>query len=122
MQPLRVGDVDERRAIIDRRALADRIAALPDGGDLRDRAVAILKAANEEGRAEIARRVAEEPYRGRVHAAAYGFLADQLVRLADDFVRLRLYPNANPSTGERIAIAGVGGTGRGEMAPSAIWT
>ncbi|MBB3764635.1 [protein-PII] uridylyltransferase [Sphingomicrobium lutaoense] len=117
MQPLRVGDVDDRRTIIDRRDLADRIAGLPPGPDLRDRAVDLLKQANEAGREEIARRVAEEPYRGRVHAAAYGFLADQLVRLADDFVRQRLYPNANPSSGERIAIAGVGGTGRGEMAP-----
>ncbi|WP_260482837.1 [protein-PII] uridylyltransferase [Sphingomicrobium flavum] len=117
MQPLRVGDVSDRRSIIDRRTLADALAALPNGEALRDTGVALLKTANEEGRAEIARRLGEEPYRGRVHAAAYGFLSDQLVRLAFDFVTERLYPNANPSTGERIAIAGVGGTGRGEMAP-----
>ncbi|NNC48840.1 MAG: [protein-PII] uridylyltransferase [Sphingomonas sp.] len=115
MQPLRVGDVDNRRSIIDRRALADRLSALqhPD----REDGTAIIAEAYEAGRDEIACRLAAEPGRGRVHAASYAFLADQVVRLGWDFITQKLYPNANPSSGERVAICGLGGTGRGEMAP-----
>ena len=42
------------------------------------------------GRAEIARRLADEPGRGRAAAQATAFLHDQLVRLAYDFVVERL--------------------------------
>jgi len=115
-QPPRFDLIADRRSIIDRRAVAERLLALPDRG-LQRAATGILKESLEGGRTEIARRLAAEPGRGRVIAASYAFLADQLVRLAYDLVVQRLYPNANPSSGERIAVAGLGGTGRGEMAP-----
>jgi len=115
-QPPRFDLIADRRSIIDRRAVAERLSALPDRG-LQRAATGILKESLEGGRTEIARRLAAEPGRGRVIAASYAFLADQLVRLAYDLVVQRLYPNANPSSGERIAVAGLGGTGRGEMAP-----
>ena len=69
------------------------------------------------GRAVIAERLAAEPGRGRTAAAATAFLHDQLIRLAFDFVTERLFPNPNPTSGERISLIGLGGTGRGEMAP-----
>ncbi|MCM8557895.1 [protein-PII] uridylyltransferase [Sphingomicrobium sediminis] len=116
-QPLRAHFVDDRRAIIDRRALDDRLNGLAYGDKDRDAALDILSEALEQGRAEIARRLEAEPYRGRVHAAAYSFLTDQIIRLAHDYVTQRLFPNPNPSSGERISLVGVGGTGRGEMAP-----
>ena len=109
--------VEHRRAIIDRRVLADAIGALPGGSDLTPRATAILRDALAAGRAEIAARVAAEPNRGRAHAAAYAFLTDQIVRLAFDFITERIFPNPNPTTAERVALVGLGGTGRGEMAP-----
>ena len=115
-QPPRFALIDDRRAIIDRRAIADRLAALPSRHLQRD-ATAVLRDALDAGRAEIARRLAVEPGRGRVIAASHAFLSDQLVRLAYDLVVQRIYPIANPSSGERIAIVGLGGTGRGEMAP-----
>jgi [protein-PII] uridylyltransferase len=96
------------RAIIDRRALAERLADAGDKG-------AVLAAALEEGRAEIARRLAAEPSHGRAAAAAMAFLADQLVRLAFNEAAASL-----PGGGEaarHIALVGLGGTGRGEMAP-----
>jgi [protein-PII] uridylyltransferase len=114
-QPPRYELIGDRRAIIDRRAIADRLAALPDKG-LQKAACAMMGEALAAGREEIARRLAAEPGRGRVIAASYSFLNDQIVRLAHDLVVTRLYPNHNPSKGERLAVVGLGGTGRGEMA------
>src|SRR5262249_43141011 len=45
------------------------------------------------------------------------FLIDQLIRALHDFVTGHLYPLANPTAGERLAIVAVGGYGRGELAP-----
>ncbi|WP_205479635.1 [protein-PII] uridylyltransferase [Sphingomonas arenae] len=104
--------VEDKRTIIDRRAIADTLGS----GNSND-AVATLKQALDHGRAEIARRIAAEPARGRVHAAGTAWMTDQLVRLAFDFAATRLYPNGNPSTGERVSLVALGGYGRGEMAP-----
>src|SRR3546814_16388161 len=57
------------------------------------------------------------PSRGREAAAAQAFLIDQIIRLLYDATIQYLYPINNPTLAERIAIMGVGGYGRGEMAP-----
>jgi [protein-PII] uridylyltransferase len=106
-------EIDNRRAIIDRRSVGDRLAALKPGRKLAPEATAILRSALEHGRAEVARRLALEPGNGRSAAQATAFLHDQLVRLAYDFVTGRLV--GEPV--EALAIVGLGGTGRGEMAP-----
>ena len=110
-----------RRAIIDRRKLADALAAmLPETSDvavLRREATAMLKAAMEEGRRIIAGRLAEYPTRGSETAASYAFLTDQILRLVYDFTTQRLYPLSNPTASERLVLIAVGGYGRGEMAP-----
>ena len=49
-------------------------------------------------------------------AASYCFLADQLVRLAYDQVTGRIHPRPADSSC-RLSVVGLGGTGRGEMAP-----
>ncbi|HXH53993.1 MAG TPA: [protein-PII] uridylyltransferase [Sphingomicrobium sp.] len=103
--------VSDRRGIIDRRALADRLREL-SGRKSRAEAAEVLAEALEQGRAEIANRLAAEPHRGRATARATAFLHDQLVRLAHDFVLERM---ADP--GQAMAVVGLGGTGRGEMAP-----
>jgi len=116
--PSRLDSVPQRRAIIDRRRLSDALVALEgERPALRAAAVALLKGALEAGRAEIARRLAEHPSRGLEAAAAQAFLIDQLLRLIFDFTTKRLYPNSNPTAGERICLLAVGGYGRGEMAP-----
>src|SRR5882757_7909986 len=74
----------------------------------------MLRTALANGRAEIARRLAVEPGHGRATAQATAFLHDQLVRLAYDFVTQRVLDEP-PETG--LALVGLGGTGRGEMAP-----
>ena len=104
-----------RRAIIDRKALAGSMAAL-EGSDPRPAAARLLKEALASGRSEIARRLEEKPYQGSETAAAYAYLTDQILRLAYDFVVTRLYPLGSPTSAERLLLIAVGGYGRGEMA------
>lgn len=114
----RFDTVPNRRAIIDRRALAETLAALAGrDGALRKAATAELKAALDEGQAEITRRLIENPSRGLDAAAAGAFLMDQILRLLWDFTTERLHPNSNPTAAERMTLVAVGGYGRGEMAP-----
>src|SRR5690242_3384489 len=115
----RIDSLPHRRAIIDRRGLADELAAIdaPDAAALRQAVTRRLKAALDAGRAEIERRMAEHPTRGLELAAAQAFLIDQILRLLYDFTTTRLHPNANPSAAERLTLIAVGGYGRGEMAP-----
>ena len=108
-----------RRAIIDHRALADALAALyaPGSVALRRASVPLLKAALQEGRDEIARRLIEHPSRGLEIAAAQAYLTDRLLRAILDFTRGRLHPVANPTRGQRLTLIAAGGYGRAEMAP-----
>jgi [protein-PII] uridylyltransferase len=105
-------DIDDRRAIIDRRALADRLREL-GGKTASSDATAILSLALERARAEIAKRLEDQPGNGRAAARATAFLHDQVVRLSFDFVTERV--SDDPARG--LALVGLGGTGRGEMAP-----
>ena len=98
-------DLEHRRAIIDPREIADRLNGLSA-----NEATPIFGEALQSGRAEIARRLTEEPGNGRAAAEATAFLHDQLVRLTYDFVAGR-----EPADG--LSLVGLGGTGRGEMAP-----
>lgn len=115
----RFDSLPNRRAIIDRRAVADAIAALDmaDPAELRRLATAMLKDALDAGRAEIARRLGERPSRGLEAANAQAFLVDQLLTILFDLVTQRLYPLSNPTAAERLTLVAVGGYGRGEMAP-----
>lgn len=117
----RFENLTNRRAIIDRRVLADRLAAIDT--DVSDRSkprlevTTLMRDAMDTGRAEIARRLAEHPSRGLETAASYAFLTDQILRLIFDFTTRRLYPLNNPTAAERLTLVAVGGYGRGEMAP-----
>jgi len=108
-----------QRAIIDRREIADSIDALAaeHGDKARPMVVALLKAALEDGRAELARRLAEKPSAGHECAGGHAFLIDQLVRVIHDYAVTHVYPAANRSKAERLAVMAVGGYGRAEMAP-----
>src|SRR5206468_7612482 len=106
-------DVPGQRSIIDRRSVADRLAALQAGKSLSADAGQILGDALASGRLEIERRFAAEPGNGRAAAQATAFLGDQVVRLAYDFATERLLREPV----ESLALVGLGGTGRGEMAP-----
>jgi [protein-PII] uridylyltransferase len=111
--PARFAAIPDRRAIVDRSAIAERLAAV---GDDRAAAANVLKQALAKGRAEIAGRLCERPYAGTETAAAYAYLTDQIVRLTHDFAVERLHPCPNPTDAERLLLIAVGGYGRGEMA------
>jgi [protein-PII] uridylyltransferase len=102
--------VENKRAIIDRRSIADGLAGIDAGRDRNGFAVKLLRSALEHGRAEVARRLSVEPDAGRSAARATAYLHDQIVRLTHDFV-------AGEGEVLPMAIVGLGGTGRGEMAP-----
>ena len=79
----RFDQLPNRRAIIDRRSLADVLGSLEgrDATALRNASTALLKPALDAGRAEIAARLVEHPQAGREAASGQAFLVDQILRL-----------------------------------------
>ena len=111
--------VPRQRAIIDRRALASEIDALvgEHGDKARPHVVKLLKTALDKGRAELERRLKEKPSAGHENAGGFAFMIDQLIRVIHDHATAHLYPSANRSQAERLAVMAVGGYGRSEMSP-----
>ncbi len=110
--------ITRQREIIDRRALSEALSRVAADTTTPDRAavVALLRDALQAGRATI--RVRFEAAGSAAHTIAEQcFLIDQLIRVLFDFVAEHVYPLANPTEGEKLAVVAVGGYGRGEMAP-----
>ena len=113
--------IPKQRRIVDRAAILGRLdEMLADGRsprDLRGDLLGLLKDAMAGGRDEIRRRFDRREARGAEAARAQAFLADHIVRIIYDFATGHAYPAANPTEGERLCVAAVGGYGRGELAP-----
>ena len=111
---VRYEQIEDRRAIIDRRALAGRLSQVPAE---RSALTEVLREAARDAGAELEKRITADPGQGILHAVSRAFYTDQMIRLIYDFAVERLYPNPHPSTAERITVCAVGGYGRAEMAP-----
>jgi [protein-PII] uridylyltransferase len=115
-----MGAIVRQRDIIDRRALTEALGAAVHtaGAETLDRRplLPVLKAAYITGRAEIRRRFVQTGDGAQVmHEQC--FLMDQLIRALYDTVTQEIFPAANPTSGEHLAIVALGGYGRGELAP-----
>lgn len=108
--------------IIDREAILADIAAAatgaPDSRAVRSIAVHHLTAARTKGNAALAEAFLKRPRDARALVLGQAYLTDGLVRIALEVACSRLHPLANPTESERIAVLGVGGYGRAEMAPA----
>ncbi len=113
--------VHKPRDIIDRKALAGALEDLAQWSGYspktQKRVLKLLKDALAGGRAEIRRRFEDEGITGAHNVCAGTHLIDQLIRAIHDFALRYVYPAANPTKGEQVAVAATGGYGRREMAP-----
>lgn len=111
--------VPRQRAIVDRRALDSRVCDLADehGDKARPLILEELKSALEAGHQELEKRLKDKPSAGHEITLGYAFLTDQLIRVIHDYVVGYVFPLANRTTAERLAVLAVGGYGRAEMAP-----
>jgi [protein-PII] uridylyltransferase len=117
-------EIDNQRAIIDRRALMAELDGLAErlsdptspGAELVD----ILKRHLQSGREEIQRRFlgnSRGAQAGLTSAHEASFLVDQLLRVLFDFTTQKAFPLGNPTVAEKLTLLAVGGYGRGELAP-----
>src|SRR5512144_1874864 len=123
MHALAKSDVLQPRAIIDRRALMEELDGIGKDRPAPQQRAGVLTALKEAlaaGRAEVKRRFdanRDARTRGRECVKANAYLIDQLIRTLYDYAFERVYPNPNPTQGERKAVVATGGYGRGELAP-----
>jgi [protein-PII] uridylyltransferase len=93
------------------------MAQLPGSGPtLRAAAVQLLKNHLEAGRAEIERQFLANN-NGLACGTALGALMDEIVTALFDLADRRVFRASNPTTGEKVALAAIGGYGRGPLAP-----
>lgn len=116
-----MANLTKPRGIIDRKALTIQLDELVDWSGYTPKTqgavLDIFKSAQKAGWAEIKRRFEEGGASARETTLANSYLVDQLVRLIHEFATTRVYPSANPTTGEQMSLVATGGYGRAEVAP-----
>ena len=98
-------------------ALDARLGDEPLSRTVRAEIFALVKEALGAGRDEIRRRFEDDGASGEANVRATAYLVDQIFQFVLEATTTRVYPTAEPTSGERICVAAVGGYGRGEMAP-----
>ena len=114
---------EELDGLIDTDALRARLSALTatsegDGSDreVRSAVLGTLKQVVKDARGRV-QEMLDEDGGGLLCAGRLSFIQDELIRVIYDFALNHVYRIKNPSAAERMAIAAVGGYGRGTLAP-----
>ncbi|MFN4202233.1 MAG: [protein-PII] uridylyltransferase [Tabrizicola sp.] len=94
----------------------DALREVADARSTRATVVRLLQSARAEASAAFEVEFRKAPRQARALVTAQARLTDVLVQVALA-AAMRLHPLANPTEAERIAVLGVGGYGRAEMAP-----
>ncbi len=106
--------------LFDRAAIGEAIAAAAARGltedNLRKEALGLMRQALEAGR-ELARKALEATAGGLACAGNLSLIEDELIRALYDFVVTYLRPPPPGAAPHRLAVAAVGGYGRGTLAP-----
>ncbi|HEY0105647.1 MAG TPA: [protein-PII] uridylyltransferase [Rhizomicrobium sp.] len=110
-----IGELLDGEAL--RRALTALAQATPDKTRLRGEALALIKAAFQDGRARVKAGVDGDAIGGLAAARALSALQDATIQVLYDFAIKHFYYAQNPTAAERICIVATGGYGRGELAP-----
>ena len=114
-------NVSKPRDIIDRKAIILKLDDVIDwsgyGPKTQILVLAIFKAAQKAGWAEIRRRFEDTDTSVRETTFANSYLVDQLIRLIYEFAITCVYPSESPTTGEQMSLIATGGYGRAEVAP-----
>ena len=113
--------ITRQRDIIDRKKLFARFQEIAGWSGISNRnrgnILKVFKQSLAEGSTVIQGRFEDEGGKGSETVQAQAFLIDQLIRVLYDVAVTYVYPVANPTIGEQIAIVATGGYGRGELAP-----
>ncbi|MBE7218393.1 MAG: bifunctional uridylyltransferase/uridylyl-removing protein, partial [Caulobacteraceae bacterium] len=99
-----------------RAQLSAAALAAPDEAALRTQALELLRGALFRGRM-IAKERLEAGAGGSATARLLSRVTDEVVRALYDFTTTHVHRARNPTEGERLAVAAVGGYGRGALAP-----
>jgi [protein-PII] uridylyltransferase len=95
----------------------DAIAASCAPDQARSRVIELIAAEHEEARDRVRAALLTHPRAGLRIARSYAHIADVVVAAVQHFCAHHLHPAPIRTKGEQLAVIGVGGTGRGEMAP-----
>ena len=97
------------------RQIAEAAARDSSANGLRAATVKILRAAQTKGRNTIAAAFAAAPFDAQAMTASYTYLTDGIVKSVLRVTTIHLHPT--PQNAPALSVIGVGGYGRGEMAP-----
>jgi [protein-PII] uridylyltransferase len=115
-----MGDIKNRRAVIDRLSLQEAAVTIIDDNGANEAGRAglldLYKQHVQRGIEEIERRFNEDQ-NGALAVQAHCFLIDQLIRVIYDIAADYFYPAHNPTAADHLCITAFGGYGRGELAP-----
>ena len=107
--------------IIDRKALVAKLEELAGwsgySSKTQPQVLGLFRDALEQGRSVIRDRFENKAAPGSDVVKANTVLTDQIIRTMYEFAIRHVYPVANPTKGEQIALIAAGGYGRAEMAP-----